>query len=73
VFHNRNAHTIEMRTFAKTTPQLTTPYMSQQPNIKSLSRKDRLVLTLQALKSNASLSQRRAAAIYNVYKSTLRN
>jgi hypothetical protein len=62
-----------MRTFAKTTSQSTTPYMSQQPNIESLSREDRLVLALQALKSDASLSQRRAADIYNVHESTLRN
>jgi hypothetical protein len=62
-----------MRTFAKTTPQSTTPYMSQQPDIKSLSREDRLILTLQALKSDASISQRRAADIYNVHESTLRN
>jgi hypothetical protein len=47
--------------------------MSQQPDIESLSREDRLVLALQALKSDASLSQRRAADIYNVHKSTLRN
>jgi DNA-binding Lrp family transcriptional regulator len=73
VFHNRNAHTIEMRTFAKTTPQSTTPYMSQQPDIESLSREDRLILALQALKSDASISQRRAADIYNVHESTLRN
>jgi hypothetical protein len=62
-----------MRTFAKTTPQSTTPYMSQQPDIESLSREDRLVLALQALESDASLSQRRAADIYNVHESTLRN
>jgi DNA-binding Lrp family transcriptional regulator len=62
-----------MRTFAKTTPQSTTPYMSQQPDIESLSREDRLILALQALKSDASISQRRAADIYNVHESTLRN
>jgi hypothetical protein len=46
--------------------------MSQQPNLKLLPHKDRIILTIQAIQSNASLSQRRAAVIYNVSKSTLR-
>ena len=45
--------------------------MSQQPNLELLSREDRVVLAIQAIKSNALLSQRRAAALYNVPQSTL--
>jgi hypothetical protein len=40
--------------------------MPQQPDLESLSREDRVILALQAIKSDAPLSQRRAAAIYNV-------
>jgi hypothetical protein len=47
--------------------------MPQQPDLESLSREDRVILALQAIKSNAPLSQRRAAAIYNVPQSTLSN
>ncbi len=46
--------------------------MSQQPNIKLLSREDRIILAIQAMKDKPSLSMRRAAAIYNVSESTLR-
>ena len=45
--------------------------MSQLPDLESLSRADRLILAIQAMKSDTSLSQRRAAAIYNVPQSTL--
>jgi hypothetical protein len=45
--------------------------MSQQPDLELLSRQDRLILAIQAMKSNASLSQRRAAALYNVPQSTI--
>jgi hypothetical protein len=47
--------------------------MSQQPDLKLLSRQDRLILAIQAMKSNASLSQQRAAALYNVPQSTISN
>ncbi|KAF1932669.1 uncharacterized protein M421DRAFT_246478 [Didymella exigua CBS 183.55] len=45
--------------------------MAQQPDIELLSCADRVILATQAIKSNASLSQRRAAAIYRVPQSTL--
>lgn len=47
--------------------------MSQQPDLELLSREDRVVLAIQAIKSDASLSQRRAAATYNVPQSTISN
>jgi hypothetical protein len=62
-----------MRTFAKTTPQSTTCQMSQQLDLESLSRKDRVILALQAIKSDKSISQQRAANLYNVHESTLYN
>jgi hypothetical protein len=46
--------------------------MSQQPDLELLSRTERITLAIQAMKSDASLSQRRAAAAYNVPESTLR-
>ena len=46
--------------------------MSQQPDLELLPREERIILAIKAMKSNASLSQRRAAAIYNVQESTLR-
>jgi DNA-binding transcriptional regulator YiaG len=45
--------------------------MLQQPNLELLSRAERITLAIQAIKSNASLSQQRAAAAYNVPKTTL--
>ena len=46
--------------------------MSQQPDLELLSREDRVILAIQFIKSNPTISQRRAAAIYNVPESTLR-
>jgi NAD-dependent DNA ligase len=46
--------------------------MSQQPDLELLPREDRIILAIQAIQSDASLSQRRAAVIYNVSESTLR-
>jgi len=46
--------------------------MFQQPNIESLSREDRINLAIKAIKSDTSLSTKRAAAIYGVPRSTLR-
>jgi hypothetical protein len=46
--------------------------MSQQPDLKLLPREDRIILAIEAIESNALLSQQRAAAIYNVQESTLR-
>jgi hypothetical protein len=62
-----------MRTFAKTTPQSTTRQMSQQLDLELLSREDRVILALQAIKLDKSISRRRAASLYNVHESTLRN
>jgi hypothetical protein len=45
--------------------------MSQPPNLESLPRADRVTLAIQAMKSDALLSQRRAAAAYNVPETTL--
>jgi hypothetical protein len=67
----RTAQASELRTRAKTTSHPPSIPMSQQPNLKLLPCKDRIILTIQAIKSNALLSQQRAAIIYNVSKSTL--
>jgi hypothetical protein len=45
--------------------------MSQQINLKLLPCEERVDLANKAIKSNANLSQRRAAAVYNVPKTTL--
>jgi hypothetical protein len=46
--------------------------MSQQPDLELLPCEDRIILAIQAMKSDASMSQRCAAAVYDVPKSTLR-
>ena len=46
--------------------------MSQQINLELLSCEERIKLAIRAINSNANLSQRRAAAVYNVPESTLR-
>jgi hypothetical protein len=46
--------------------------MFEQPNIELLSREDRIDLAIKAIKSDTSLSTKRAAAIYDVPRSTLR-
>jgi hypothetical protein len=45
--------------------------MSQQLDLELLSREDRIILAIQAIKSDATISQRRAAAIYDVPRATL--
>jgi hypothetical protein len=45
--------------------------MSQPLDLESLSRQDRVILAIQAINSDASLSQQRAAALYDVPQSTL--
>jgi DNA-binding transcriptional regulator YiaG len=45
--------------------------MSQQMNLELLPCEERINLAIKAMKSNANLSQRRAAAIYNVPETTL--
>jgi hypothetical protein len=46
--------------------------MSQHPNPELLPRSERIILAIQAMKSDALLSQRRAAAAYKVPEITLR-
>ena len=46
--------------------------MLQQINLKLLPRRERINLTIKAMKSNANLSQQRTAAVYNVPETTLR-
>jgi hypothetical protein len=46
----------KLRTFAKTTPYSTFHLMSQQPNLKLLPREDRIILAIQAMKSNVLIS-----------------
>ena len=46
--------------------------MSQQIDLELLPRKERIELAIKAMESNANLSQRRAATVYNVPESTLR-
>jgi DNA-binding transcriptional regulator YiaG len=46
--------------------------MLQQIDLKLLPREERIDLAIKAMKSNANLSQRRAAAVYEVPESTLR-
>ena len=45
--------------------------MLQQIDLELLPREERIELAIKAIKSNANLSQQRAAAVYNVPKSTL--
>jgi hypothetical protein len=45
--------------------------MSQQSDLELLSSKDRVIMANYAIKSDALLSQQRAAAIYNVPETTL--
>ena len=67
------AHTTEMAHCAKTTPLSTISTMPQQPDLELRPWTDRIILAIQAMKSNASLSLRRAAAVYNVPETTLRS
>jgi hypothetical protein len=45
--------------------------MQQQPDLELLSCADRVILAMQLLKSDATISQQHAAALYNVPLSTL--
>jgi hypothetical protein len=47
--------------------------MSQQLDLELLSCEDRIILAIQAIRSDASISQRRAATMYNVPEKTLRS
>jgi hypothetical protein len=47
--------------------------MPRRSNVQKPSNEPRLQLALRALEQDANLSQRRAAAIYNVPQSTLSN
>ena len=65
------AHTTEMAHCAKTTPLSIISTMPQQPDLESCPQTDRIILAIQAIESDASLSLRRAAAVYNVPETTL--
>ena len=71
VSHKRADHTSELITLPRQHHLLLSITMPQLPDLESLSRADRLILAIQAMKSDTSLSQRRAAATYNVPQSTL--
>ncbi|OWY51599.1 putative transposase [Alternaria alternata] len=47
--------------------------MSQPPNLDLLSTEDRVILAIQAIRSDSSLTQRRAAHVFSGHESTLRN
>jgi hypothetical protein len=47
--------------------------MSYQLDLEALSPEDRIILAIQAMKSDANLSDRRAAATYSVSRRTLRD
>jgi hypothetical protein len=47
--------------------------MSQPPHLNLLSTEDRVILAIQAIESDSSLTQRQAAYAFNVHESTLRN
>lgn len=47
--------------------------MLQPHDLEALPREDRIILAIQAMRLDASMSQRRAAATYNVPESTLRD
>jgi hypothetical protein len=47
--------------------------MLQQPNLKSLLNKDRILLAIKALNLDVTLSKQRAAAMYRVSRTTLYN
>jgi hypothetical protein len=46
--------------------------MSQQIDLELLPHEERIDLAIKAMKSDANLSQRRAAAVYKLPKTTLR-
>jgi hypothetical protein len=71
VSHKRADHTSELITLPRQHYLLLSITMPQLPDLESLPRADRLIFAIQAMKSDTSLSQRRAAAIYNVPQSTL--
>ncbi len=67
----RADHQTERATFAKTLPNyLSTPMPQQQPQFNALKERQ-IQLALQALKQDANLSERRAAALYRVSRTTL--
>ncbi|KAF1922556.1 uncharacterized protein M421DRAFT_49038, partial [Didymella exigua CBS 183.55] len=71
VVHHRADHPTERITLPRPQRFLLSITMAQPVDLELLSCADRVILATQAMKSNASLSQRRAAAIYKVPQSTL--
>ena len=47
--------------------------MDQQPDLELLSKEERIKLALQAIKKPQELSERRAAIVYNVPRSTIQD
>jgi hypothetical protein len=72
VIPHRTAHPTEWRGPAKTQPLFIPPPMPPPPNLESLPREDRIVLAIQLLQSDASLSVRSVAARFCVPETTLR-
>jgi hypothetical protein len=73
VIHHRAAHTTELRIRAKTQPLFLPPPMPPLPDMELLSREDRIVLAVDLLKSDASLSVHSVAARLCIPESTLRS
>jgi hypothetical protein len=73
VIHYRAAHTTELRIRAKTQPLFLPPPMPPPPDMELLSREDRIVLAVDLLKSDASLSVRSVAARFCIPESTLQS
>ena len=69
--HGRAGHPGEPVTFAKTTLNLTHLVMSQRKRAKKPVNEGGIQLAVQAIKRDATLSQRRAAKIYRVPQSTI--
>jgi hypothetical protein len=73
--HNVNGMRVHRVSECITPPKIahlsTVTVMSQQHDMELLPHEDRVILAIQAMKGDPSLSQRRAATIYNVLQSTL--
>ena len=69
--HGFAAHTGSPPTFAKPPPKLLYTPMSQQKHHLESSKEAQVQLALQAIKQDATISERRAAAIYSIPRKTL--
>ena len=73
MIHNRAAHTIESRTFVRVTTSLSLINIPPQQIMALQSQESQIILAIQALQSDEKLSRRKAAAIYSVPETTLRD